>query len=141
MRISPSSRRARIPRASASSVSPIRRAGRSYTSTRQACIAKRAINRSLNRAVHAAIADADLAVQVISAGQWDDEDTAVYAALADRAIPRLLAINKVDRIADKTKLLPFVEDVTRDRTWGEVFLISAEKRSGLAELERAILAR
>lgn len=103
--------------------------------------AKRAINRSLNRAVHAAIADADLAVQVIAAAHWDDEDTAVYAALAERAIPRLLAVNKVDRIADKAKLLPFVEDVTRDRAWDEVFLISAEKRSGLAELERAILAR
>jgi len=103
--------------------------------------AKRAINRSLNRAVHAAIADADLAVQVITAGHWDDEDTAVYAALAQRAIPRLLVVNKVDRIADKAKLLPFVEDVTHDRAWDEVFLVSAEKRSGLAELERAILAR
>jgi GTP-binding protein Era len=103
--------------------------------------AKRAINRSLNRAVHAAIADADLAVQVIAAGHWDDEDTAVYAALAARAIPRLLAVTKVDRIADKAKLLPFVEDVTRDRTWDEVFMVSAERRSGLAELERAILAR
>ena len=103
--------------------------------------AKRAINRSLNRAVHAAIADADLAVQVIAAGQWDDEDTAVYAALAERAIPRLLVVNKVDRIPDKAKLLPFVEGLTRDRTWDEVFLISAEKRSGLAELERAILMR
>jgi len=103
--------------------------------------AKRAINRSLNRAVHAAIADADLAVQVVAAGQWDDEDSAVHAALADRAIPRLLAINKVDRVPDKAKLLPFVEEVTRDCAWDEVFLISAEKRSGLAELERAILAR
>ncbi|WIG56175.1 MAG: GTP-binding protein Era [Rhodanobacteraceae bacterium] len=103
--------------------------------------AKRAINRSLNRAVHAAIADADLAVQVVAAGHWDDEDAAVYAALAERAIPRLLAVNKVDRIADKSKLLPFVEGLTRDRSWDEVFLISAEKRSGLGELERAILAR
>src|SRR6185312_205252 len=103
--------------------------------------AKRAINRSLNRAVRAAIADADLAVQVIAAGHWDDEDTAVYTALAERAVPHLLAVNKVDRIADKAKLLPFVEDVTRDRTWDQGFLISAEKRSGLAELERAILAR
>jgi GTP-binding protein Era len=103
--------------------------------------AKRAINRSLNRAVHAAIADAELAVQVIAAGHWDDEDAAVYAALAGRAIPRLLAVNKVDRIAEKSKLLPFVEDVTSERTWDEVFLISAEKRSGLGELERAIIAR
>ena len=103
--------------------------------------AKRAINRSLNRAVHAAIADADLAVQVIAAGHWDDEDAAVYAALAGRALPRLLAVNKVDRMADKSKLLPFVDGLTRERTWDEVFLVSAERRSGLAELERAILAR
>lgn len=103
--------------------------------------AKRAINRSLNRAVHGAIADADLAVQVVAAEHWDDEDAAVYAALAGRGIPRLLAMNKVDRVADKTRLLPFVEGLTRERTWDEVFMVSAQKRAGLAELERAILAR
>jgi len=102
---------------------------------------KRALNRSLNRAVHAAIADADVAVQVIAAERWDDEDAAVYAALAERKIPRLLAVNKVDRIAAKEKLLPFVESLVRERAWDEVFLVSAQRRSGLAELERAILAR
>ncbi|MGN6789954.1 MAG: GTPase Era [Rhodanobacteraceae bacterium] len=103
--------------------------------------AKRAINRSLNRAVHGAIADADLAVQVVAAEHWNDEDAAVYAALAGRGIPRLLAMNKVDRVANKTRLLPFVEGLTRERTWDEVFMVSAQKRAGLAELERAILAR
>ncbi|MGH8145708.1 MAG: GTPase Era [Rhodanobacteraceae bacterium] len=103
--------------------------------------AKRAINRSLNRAVHAAIADADIAVQVVSAEQWDDEDAAVYAGLSERPIPRLLVVNKVDRIADKTKLLPFVEGLARERHWDEVFLVSAQRRAGLAELECAILAR
>jgi GTP-binding protein Era len=103
--------------------------------------AKRAINRSLNRAVHAAIAEADVAVQVVAAERWDEEDAVVYAALAERAIPRLLAVNKVDRVADKAKLLPFVEGLARDRVWEEVFMISAQKRTGLAELERAILAR
>jgi GTP-binding protein Era len=103
--------------------------------------AKRAINRSLNRAVHAAIAEADVAVQVVAAERWDEEDAVVYAALAERAIPRLLAVNKVDRVADKAKLLPFVEGLARDRVWEEVFMISAQKRTGLAELERAILSR
>jgi GTP-binding protein Era len=103
--------------------------------------AKRAINRSLNRAVHAAIADADLVVQVAAAGHWDDEDAAVYAALDERAVPRLLVVNKVDRIPGKGNLLPFVEGLTRRQTWDEVFLVSAEKRSGLGELERVILAR
>ncbi|MGH8191006.1 MAG: GTPase Era [Rhodanobacteraceae bacterium] len=103
--------------------------------------AKRAINRSLNRAVHAAIADADLAVQVIAAAQWDDEDAAVYAAVEQRAIPCLLAVNKVDKLRDKSTLLPLVEGLARDREWDEVYLVSAQRRSGLAELERGILAR
>ncbi len=103
--------------------------------------AKHALNRSLNRAVHAAITDADLAVQVIAAERWGDEDAAVYTALAERAIPRLLAVNKVDRVPDKSVLLPFVENLTHERAWDEVFMVSAEKRSGLGALERAILAR
>lgn len=103
--------------------------------------AKHALNRSLNRAVRTAIADADLAVQVVAAERWDEEDAAVYAALAERAIPRLLAVNKVDRVPDKSVLLPFVEKLTQERAWDEVFLVSAEKRAGLGALERAILAR
>jgi len=103
--------------------------------------AKRAMNRSLNRAVHAAIADADIAVQVVAAEHWNDEDAAVHEALAEREIPRLLAINKVDRVADKAKLLPFVESLARERKWDEVFMVSAQKHAGLAELQRAILAR
>jgi GTP-binding protein Era len=102
---------------------------------------RRALNRSLNRAVHAAIADADVAVQVVAAERWDDEDAAVHAALAERPIPRLLAVNKIDRVAAREKLLPFVESLVRERAWERVFLVSAQRRSGLAEIERAILAR
>jgi len=78
---------------------------------------------------------------VVAAERWDDEDAAVHAALAERDMPRLLVVNKVDRVADKAKLLPFVESLARDRAWDEVFMVSAQKRAGLAELERAILAR
>ncbi|MGH8216862.1 MAG: GTPase Era [Rhodanobacteraceae bacterium] len=102
---------------------------------------KRAINRSLNRAVHAAVADAELAVQVVVAGQWDDEDAAVYSAVAERGIPRLLAVNKIDKLRDKTELLPFVENLAHERHWDEVYLVSAARRAGLAELERGILTR
>ena len=103
--------------------------------------ANRAFNRRLNRAVHGAILEADVAVQVVTAGQWDDEDAAVFAALEERAIPRLLAVNKVDVVKEKERLLPFVETLAKERRWDEVFMVSAQRRSGLAELERAILTR
>jgi len=103
--------------------------------------AKRAINRTLNRAVHAAVAEADVAVQLIEAGRWDDQDEAVYAALAESPIPRLLALNKLDRVKDKAALLPFVEKVCVTHPFAEVFWLSAQRGEGFAELETGILAR
>ena len=103
--------------------------------------ARKAMNRSLNRAARAAIAEVDVAVQVVDAGRWTDEDEAVYTALAERAIPRLLAINKVDRVREKASLLPFVAELSEQHAFDEVFYVSALKRTGLDELERGILAR
>ena len=103
--------------------------------------AKRAMNRSLNRAVHAAVAEADVAVQVIEAEKWNDEDEAVYAAIASVPIPRLLAFNKLDRVRDKASLLPFVEQLCLRRPFDEVYWLSAQRGEGIAQLERGILQR
>jgi GTP-binding protein Era len=98
----------------------------------------RAINRTLNRAARQAIAEADVAVQVVEAGRWTGEDTQVWNAL-DAQRPRLLAINKVDAIKDKAALLPFIERVGAERAFDAVFLVSARRRDGLDRLERGIL--
>ncbi len=100
-----------------------------------------AIHRSLNRSVHAAIADADVVVQVVVAGRWSADDAEVYATLAARTNPRLLVVNKVDLVKDKARLLPFLSSLTGERQWDEVFPLSARRRAGLAQLERAVLAK
>ncbi|HEY3520086.1 MAG TPA: GTPase Era [Rhodanobacteraceae bacterium] len=103
--------------------------------------AKRAMNRSLNRAVQTAVAEADVAVQVIEAGRWNDEDEAVYAAIATAPLPRLLALNKLDRVRDKAALLPLVEQLCAQHPFDEVFWLSAQRGEGIADLERGILER
>lgn len=103
--------------------------------------ARRALNHSLNRAAHAAIADVDVAVQVVEAGRWTDEDSSVHAALAGHTRPRLLAVNKIDRQKDKRALLPYVAEVIERHPFDAVFYVSALRNEGLAELERAILER
>jgi GTP-binding protein Era len=100
----------------------------------------RALNRVLNRAARQAIGESDVAVQVIEAGRWTGEDTQVWNALdADR--PRLLAINKVDALKSKRDLLPFIDKVSAERAFDEVWLVSARRRDGLDRLERGILDR
>jgi GTP-binding protein Era len=103
--------------------------------------AKRAMNRSLNRAARSAISDVDLAVQVIEAGRWTDEDEALYAALVEQSSPRLLVINKVDLNKDKTVMLPFVSELVSKHSYDEIHYVSALKKQGLKELEQGILKR
>jgi GTP-binding protein Era len=103
--------------------------------------AKRAMNRSLNRAARTAMAEVDLAVQLIEAGRWTDEDEALYAALVEQNVPRLLAINKVDLAKDKGTLLPFVADLAAHHQFEDIHYVSALKQTGLKELARAILDR
>ncbi len=102
---------------------------------------RRALNQSLNRAVHAALAEVDLALQVIEAGRWSDEDAAVHAALQAAALPNLLVLNKIDRMPDKSALLPFVQDLLPRLTVLGVHYVSARRRQGLDALCADVFAR
>jgi GTPase len=103
---------------------------------------KRAMNRSLNRAARAAVTEVDLAVQVIEAGKWTDEDAAMYQALCEQKdMPKLLAINKVDLQKDKGAMLPFVAGLMEKHPFDDVYYVSALKSKGLEGLEKGILKR
>lgn len=102
---------------------------------------KRAINRQLNRAARQSLSEVDLAVQVVEAGRWTDEDALVRDAIAASGKPALLVVNKVDALKDKASLLPFVDAVGREHAWSAVLLVSARRRDGLQAVEREILAR
>ncbi len=101
----------------------------------------KAINRQLNRAARAAIAEADVAVQVVDAQRWSDEDEAVWQAVRDSEKPCLLVLNKIDKIKEKSVLLQMISDITSSRNYAGVYMVSATKRDGLTELEQAIVDR
>ncbi|HEX6834826.1 MAG TPA: GTPase Era [Rudaea sp.] len=100
-----------------------------------------AMNRQLNRAARQALSDADVILHLVEAGRWTDEDEAVWKALAETPGKRLLAINKVDAQKDKKQLLPYIAKVNAMHAYDGVYLVSAQRRDGLADLEQAIIAR
>ena len=102
---------------------------------------KRAMNRQLNRVARQVPAEADLAVHVIDALRWTDEDEDVARLLAEHPHPRLLAMNKVDRVVDKTRLLPFAAKVTRERDYAAVHFIAAKRGDGVPALLEDIVSR
>ena len=66
----------------------------------------RAINRYMNRVAIAALRDVDVVVFVIDRNVWTEADDEVADLLKSTSAPVILAVNKVDRLDDKTVLLP-----------------------------------
>ncbi len=100
---------------------------------------KRAINRYMNRAAAGSLDGVQIAMLVIEAGRWTEEDQRAWEVVAESGLPRLLVINKVDRQKDKGALLPFIAEITRERAFAEVFPVSAQRGVGLEDLQRGLL--
>ena len=101
---------------------------------------KRAMNRWMNRAARGAVEGVDAAVLMIEAGRWVEDDSLAYAALSEAKVPCVLVINKVDKMADKTRLFPFIAEITQGRVFHAVHPISALKSKGTPALVKDLLA-
>jgi GTP-binding protein Era len=95
------------------------------------------LNSAMNRLVTQSLRDVDAVILVIEAIRFDDRDKLVIKLLpADK--PVILAVNKIDRLADKTQLLPFLEKMAKEFSFAAIVPISAEQGAQLTELIGAI---
>ncbi|CAI2510763.1 GTPase Era [Serratia liquefaciens] len=88
---------------------------------------KRAINRLMNRAASSSIGDVELVIFVVEGTNWTADDEMVVNKLRSLKCPVLLAINKVDNVTDKSKLLPHIAFLSQQMNFLDVVPISAEK--------------
>ena len=92
-----------------------------------------ALNRAMNRGVTQALANVDVVVFVIDADHFDARDKAVIKLLpAER--PVVLAVNKIDQIKDKTKLLPLLAELASQHDFAAIVPVSAAKGNQLDDL-------
>jgi len=98
-----------------------------------------AMQRMLNRAARGALDGVDAAVLVIEAGRWEDEDADALKTLTEAKLPVVLAVNQVDRIKDKSALLPYLQQVAERHSFAAIHPLSALKRTGLDALVQTLL--
>ncbi len=96
-----------------------------------------ALNRLLNRAVRTSLADVDVALLVVEAGRYADDDRAV-AALLPASVPAFLVVNKSDRLPGPARMLPFLERLSKERTFAAVVPVSAAKARNLGGLLKTL---
>ena len=95
------------------------------------------LNSVMNRTVTKSMYGVDVVIFMIEALYFDERDEQVLKLLpVDK--PVILAINKVDRIADKSRLLPFLEKLSKVFSFSSMIPISAERGTQIQELIHAI---
>ncbi len=98
-----------------------------------------ALNRYLNRTARSAIGDTDLVLLVVEALRWTDEDAQALEAVIEAAVPVIAVVNKVDRVADKDTLLPFLQTLAQRHDFKDVIPVSATKGDQVDALERLVV--
>ncbi|MBF7052593.1 GTPase Era [Halomonas sp. KAO] len=98
----------------------------------------KAINRFMNQAAVQALRDVDCVVFIIDRTRWSDEDQVVLKRLEHVNAPVILAVNKVDRLQDKSELLPWLESVGARRDFAAIVPISAKHGTNVPELEAEV---
>ena len=97
-----------------------------------------ALNRAMNRNVSSALLDVNLIVLVVEAGRWGQGENDLLSMLPVET-PVLLAINKIDKLKNKSELLPFMAQVAALRDFSAILPLSAEKGDGCEALIVAAL--
>ena len=99
---------------------------------------KKAINRYMNKAATSITEDVDVIVFIVQALKWTDEDQSVLNKLKQTKLPLILAVNKIDWVTDKARLLPYLQQLQEKHNFTDIIPISAQKGTHVQELEELI---
>lgn len=99
---------------------------------------EKALNRYMNKSAAAALKDVDVVVFVVDRTRWTDEDQMVLERVQYVQGPVIIAVNKTDRLEEKSELLPHLTWLQEQLPNAEIVPISAQHGHNLDALERLV---
>ena len=95
----------------------------------------KSLNRVINKTALSSLSDVDVILFMIDYKGWSQSLAEVFqrvkVQVKSRAIPVILLINKIDRLKDKSRLLPLIEESKDRHDFAEIVPVSALKLAPL----------
>jgi GTPase len=95
------------------------------------------LNKGLNKVVTSSLRDVNVVLFVIEARHFDERDRLVMNLLPKNA-PVILVVNKADNLQDKGELLPFMQEISKEREFVAIVPVSAKHDKQLDTLLEAV---
>lgn len=97
------------------------------------------LNRYMNRVARGSLEGVDCILLVIDAQGWVEADNYPLQLVRELRCPVILVINKIDRLATRSALLPLIDSLRHKMGFAEIVPVSALKGTNVSDLENAIL--
>ncbi|QEY58981.1 GTPase Era [Pseudomonas sp. C27(2019)] len=97
-----------------------------------------ALNRFMNRSALTALKDIDVAIFVVDRMRWTEEDEMVFERIQHLTCPLIIAVNKADRLEDKSQLLAHLEWLAEKLPNAQIVPMSALHGHNLDTLEHLV---
>ena len=83
------------------------------------------LNRQINRTAISSLSDVDIILFMIDHRGWNQELVRIFDPVKSRDVPVILIINKIDRLKDKSRLLPIMQESRQIHDFREIVPLSA----------------
>jgi len=90
-----------------------------------------AINRYLNRTARNSLDEVQAVALVVDVLRWTPEDDGALEVAVRSGLPIVLVINKIDKVPDRTKLLPLLGELSGRHAFAALVPVSAQKGQGI----------
>ncbi|HKI84186.1 MAG TPA: GTPase Era [Candidatus Krumholzibacteria bacterium] len=101
----------------------------------------RMVNRVINRMARSSLSGVDVILLMINASGWTGVDDLPFELATSQKVPVILVINKVDRLKQKSDLLPLIEESHRRFEFDEIVPVSALSGHNVEALYEVVRAR
>lgn len=99
---------------------------------------ERMLNRYMNKAALSLLADVDVIIFMVAGTVWRSEDEKVLQILNKANCPIILAINKIDLVAQKEQLLESIKNISQKLKTIAAIPLSAQDGTNVSLLEAAV---
>ena len=83
------------------------------------------LNKLINRTAITSLADVDIILFMIDHRGWNEDLIRIFGHAKSRDVPVILIINKIDRLKDKSRLLPIMQESMQIHDFKEIVPLSA----------------
>jgi GTP-binding protein Era len=97
------------------------------------------LSRLMKREARVSLEGVDAVVLVMTADGWTERDEPALELARQATCPVILAINKVDRLKNRERLLPLIEAMRQRHEFAEIVPLSAQDGDNVAVLEKILL--